>query len=391
MTRRSLSLFSLLFLLVSASAFAQTNGTSLFFADLRATNEVPPTTSTVVGSALFTIDRNNLLTFELDAPGIVSPTAAHIHGPGGTAGTNVGVLVGFVPGVATFANGRAKGTVQLTQAVADEIRANPAQFYANVHTTANPGGEIRGQLATAFEQDVPVAGNVTTGAGDKFVTDTRIFNPSSTAHTSALVEFFAAGSGPNVNATATKSVDLPPMGEAVLDDITGPNGMNIVGQVGALRVTSNTNVVVTSNIFNDQRGATPSRGTFGQFVPAIARSAAVTNGVILHLSNKTRDVTNPSGFRTNIGFFNPNQDSVTVTLTLRNAAGTSLGTATVVLPPLEQQQTAITTLFPSVDLSNSAPLTLTVSSTEPILAYGAVNDNISGDSILVPAQAIATP
>ena len=390
MTRRALSFLSLLSLLVCVPAFAQVNGTKLFFADLRGNNEVPPTGSTVVGSAIFTIDGNNLLTFEINAAGIVSPTLAHIHGPNAPAGTNAGVFVGFVPGITTFSStGRAKGTIQMAQADADAIRANPGNFYANVHTTAHPGGEIRGQLVPAVEFDVPVAGNVTNGAGDKFVTDTRIFNPSSTNRMSAMVEFFASGSGPNVNSTASQSVDLPPFGEAVLNDVTGPNGMNVIGQTGALRVTSGTNVLVTSNIFNDQRSATPSRGTFGQFVPAIARASALTNGVIIHLSNKNRDTSNPSGFRTNVGFFNPNQESVTVSLTLRDNTGTTLGTGTVVLPPLEQQQTGIGALFPTVDLSNSAPLTLSFTATEPILAYAAVNDNISTDSFLVPAQAVS--
>lgn len=383
MTPRSLAFITLLLLLVGASAYAQADAT-LLFAELHGSNEVPPVTSTVVGAALVTIDSTNLLTFELNAPGIVSPTAAHIHNA--PAGQNAGVLVGFVPGVASFSDGRAKGTIQLAQKDADAIRANPANFYVNIHTTAHGGGEIRGQLSVATEEDVAVAGNVTTGAGDKFVTDTRVFNPSSTSRSVALVEFFRSGVTPNVNSAASMTLDLPPRGEAVLDDVTGPSGLNVAGSVGALRVTSNTGVVVTSNIFNDQRGATPSRGTFGQFVPAIARANALKRGVILHLSNRNRDVTNPSGFRTNIGFFNPNQETVTVNLTLRDANGTSLGTAAVVITALQQAQTAITTLFPAVDLSNSAPLTVSIDSTLPVLAYGAVNDNISGDSILVPAQ-----
>ncbi len=386
MTRRSLSVFSLLSLLVCAAASAQTTGTQLFFADLRGSNEVPPTTSTVVGAALFTIDANNLLTVEIDAPGIVSPTAAHIHGPNAPAGTNAGVLIGFTPTL-SFNGSRLKGTIQLTQALADPIRANPSQFYANVHTTAHPGGEIRGQLAPATEQDVAVAGNVTTGAGDKFVTDTRIFNPSTTAHATAMVEFFASGSAPNVNSTASTAIDLAPRAEAVLNDVTGTSVLNSPGSVGALRVTSNTGLVVTSDIFNDQRGATPSRGTFGQFVPAIARANALTRGVILHLSNRNRDTGNPQGFRTNIGFFNPNPEAATISLTLRDATGASLATASIVVQGLQQVQTAITSLFPGVDLGNSAPLTLAFNSTLPVLAYGAVNDNTSGDSVLVPAQA----
>ncbi|HEY3054957.1 MAG TPA: hypothetical protein VGK31_03385, partial [Thermoanaerobaculia bacterium] len=249
------------------------------------------------------------------------------------------------------------------------------------------GGEIRGQLAAATENDIEIAGNVTSGAGDKFVTDMRVFNPSATNKAVALVEFLVASGGGNTNATASKTLEIPPRGEAVLDDVTGPNGLNSAGTTGAIRITSNVGLLASSNIFNDQRGATPNRGTFGQFVPAIARSNALRKGVILHLANKTRDLANPSGFRTNLGFFNPNQTAVTVAMTLRDAAGTSLGTNTVGLAGWSQQQGAITTYFPSVDLSNASGLTVSFDASLPIHGYGAVNDNVSGDSILVPAQA----
>lgn len=149
-------------------------------------------------------------------------------------------------------------------------------------------------------------------------------------------------------------------------------------------MTSQNQLAVTSNIFNDQRGA--SKGTFGQFVPAVGRSSELRRGVIPHLSNKTRDVTNPSGFRTNIGFFNPNQSAVFVRLELRNAAGTLLGQSTVTLAALSQQQNAITGYFPGVDLSNASGVTVSVDASAPIIAYGAVNDNVSGDSIFVIAQ-----
>lgn len=359
----------------------QIGDATLLFAELRGSNEVPPTTSTVVGAALITIDNNNLITFEINAPGIVSPTAAHIHT--GTSTVPGPVLIGFTP-AATFSSGRLKGTVQASATDAANIKANPAGFYVNVHTAANPGGEIRGQLATAVENDVAVAGNVTTGAGDKFVTDLRIFNPSFTSPAVALVEYLVSGSGGNTNATASQTVVIPARGEAVLDDVTGPNGLNSVGSVGAIRVTSQNQLAVTSNIFNDQRSA--GKGTFGQFVPSVGRSSELRRGVIPHLSNKTRDVTSPSGFRTNIGFFNPNQSAVFVRLELRNAEGTLLGQSTVTLAPLSQQQNAIGGYFPGVDLSNAPGLTVSFDAGAPIIAYGAVNDNVSGDSILVIAQ-----
>ena len=108
--------------------------------------------------------------------------------------------------------------------------------------------------------------------------------------------------------------------------------------------------------------------------------------MLLDLSNRNRDLANPQGFRTNIGFFNPNQTTANVTLTLRDAAGNMVATTTLALAPLSQQQNSIATYFPGVDLSNASALTLAYTSTMPVLAYGAVNDNVSGDSIFVPAQ-----
>ncbi|HSP16967.1 MAG TPA: CHRD domain-containing protein [Thermoanaerobaculia bacterium] len=363
----------------------------MFFAELRGTNEVPANSSTAVGSAFVTIDGNNLVTYEVNIGSLQNPTLSHIHGPI-PAGQNAGVKVNFATSASAFSNGRVKGTIQVTDAaLATDIKTNPQLYYVNVHTTAFGGGEIRGQLQPAKEYLVSIAGNVTTGAGDKFVTDARVFNPSFTTKAVALVEYLVSGAGGNTNAVSSKTLEIAPRGEAVLDDVTGAAGLNSPGSTGALRITSNTQLAVTSNIYNDQRGATPSRGTFGQFVPAITIANALSRGVIPGLLNKNRDAANPSGFRTNIGFFNPNQGSATVNLTLRDAAGTSLATTTVTLAGLSQQQNAITGYFTGVDLSNAAALTVSFDSTLPVLGYGAVNDNISGDSILVPAQPDVAP
>ena len=355
---------------------------TLLFAELRGSNERPtPNSSTAVGSALVTIDNNNVLTYEVNIGGLQNPTLSHIHkGDANTAGS---VVVSLATSSSAFSNGRTKGTTQVDPTLAADIKANPGNYYVNVHSQAFGGGELRGQLATANENDIAVAGNVTTGAGDKFVTDTRIFNPSFTTPAVALVEFLVSGSGGNTNATASETVVIPARGEAVLDDVTGANGLNTVGTTGAIRVTSQNQLDVTSNIFNDQRSA--NKGTFGQFVPGIGRSSELRRGVVPHLSNKTRDVTNPSGFRTNIGFFNPNQSSVFVRLELRDTAGNLLGQSSVTLAPLSQQQNAITAYFPGVDLSN-ASCTLSFDASAPIIVYGAVNDNVSGDSIFVVGQ-----
>ena len=78
-------------------------------------------------------------------------TAAHIHN--GPAGQNAGVFVNTNISAATniVADGNGNATitvnnVPIDQDKATQINSNPAGFYFNAHTTANPTGVTRGQL-----------------------------------------------------------------------------------------------------------------------------------------------------------------------------------------------------------------------------------------------------
>jgi hypothetical protein len=68
------------------------------------------------------------------------PTAAHFHGPA-APGANAGVAVP-IPNPATSP---VQGSATLTDAQAADLLAG--RYYINIHTAANPGGEIRGQVA----------------------------------------------------------------------------------------------------------------------------------------------------------------------------------------------------------------------------------------------------
>jgi hypothetical protein len=74
---------------------------------------------------------------------LLPATAAHIHqAPAGVAGPVV------VPLPTPDASGMAKGCITVQRSLVEAILANPAGYYANVHTTDFPAGAIRGQLST---------------------------------------------------------------------------------------------------------------------------------------------------------------------------------------------------------------------------------------------------
>src|ERR1700729_3950670 len=110
-------------------------------ATLDGKSETPPNASAGTGTADIDFDAaTKKLTWKLTYSGLSGPaTAAHFHGPA-EAGKNAGVAVA-IPNAGTSP---AEGSATLTDAQAADLAAG--KLYVNVHTAANPGGEIRGQV-----------------------------------------------------------------------------------------------------------------------------------------------------------------------------------------------------------------------------------------------------
>lgn len=110
-------------------------------ASLRGSNEVPPTLSNASGSLQASLNRQtNQLSWTITYSGLSGPvTAAHFHGPA-VAGQNAGVAVPILGD----SSSPMQGAAMLTANQATELLAE--KWYVNVHTAANPGGEIRGQV-----------------------------------------------------------------------------------------------------------------------------------------------------------------------------------------------------------------------------------------------------
>jgi len=115
-------------------------------ASLDVAQEFPPvsTPSTATGSATLTLGTDGRLTGEVTYQGLTgAPLAAHIHAaPAGFSGA-----IAFPLTLPTPAGTAGTITVATVALSAEEQQALfAAGMYVNIHTGANPGGELRGQI-----------------------------------------------------------------------------------------------------------------------------------------------------------------------------------------------------------------------------------------------------
>lgn len=184
----------LLAALAIAPAAVSAQAATQWRAALTGANEVPAVTTTATGTFTGTLDEmaGTLAWTLVVVPAATSITAAHLHT--GAAGVNGGVALGlYTPaaGTATVGSLNLSGTANASNlsgtfannfaGFAEAVKAGT--IYANVHTTANAGGEIRAQVtpATAAAPAAPKTGN----AGMSGLT--------STAAMAALLAVLAAG------------------------------------------------------------------------------------------------------------------------------------------------------------------------------------------------------
>ena len=117
-----------------------------FAAFLNGGNEVPPVDTDANGVARFHLADDGTLSWEIAVRDIADITAAHIHlAP---AGSNGGVVIPLYTGTGDFdPDNPLMGSAMLTpEQIGDLLAGN---YYVNVHTPANPGGEMRGQIYPA--------------------------------------------------------------------------------------------------------------------------------------------------------------------------------------------------------------------------------------------------
>ncbi len=115
-----------------------------FAATLEGAQQNPPVTTDGKGTADITYDTDTkTLSWTVEYSGLSGDAAAgHFHGPA-AKGENAGVAIPFENAASPI-----KGSAVLTDAQAADLLSG--KYYVNIHTAANKGGEIRGQVEKAM-------------------------------------------------------------------------------------------------------------------------------------------------------------------------------------------------------------------------------------------------
>ncbi|MBK5276516.1 MAG: CHRD domain-containing protein [Desulfuromonadales bacterium] len=128
-----------------------------FKAKLTGKDEVPSVKTKAKGEIEFKLSKDGReLSYKLKVKNIENPTAAHIHlGMKGKSGPPLANLFGGPKKEGTFSGNLSEGTIMaenlsgdlMGKSLADLVQLiKSGETYVNVHTDANPNGEIRGQI-----------------------------------------------------------------------------------------------------------------------------------------------------------------------------------------------------------------------------------------------------
>jgi hypothetical protein len=141
------TLFGLVLAACLAASTTALAATEIYDAKLTGRAESPPTTGAGKGALVATLDTDTrVLSYKVTYTGLSGPaTMAHFHGPA-KGGQNAPPIIPVADPASPIG-----GHVGLSAAQVSELEKG--LWYFNVHTAANPGGEIRGQVRRRVDEE----------------------------------------------------------------------------------------------------------------------------------------------------------------------------------------------------------------------------------------------
>jgi|GEM_PF-1220265 len=303
---------------------------------------------------------------------IGSPTAARIHRSSDNA-----VVLDLE---ATFGGNLATGSRTADAGAVAAVLGNSAGHYLAVVNGEFPSGAIRGTLQATSPGHVvviPVMAAVRGQFGSNYKSDLVVGNRGESA-LEVLAEWYPS----NTNLTgpaSTAIITVPAKGQALVAEapvsLFGANGTR-----GALVLRAGSAFSAQVRTYNDQRA--DGKGTFGQFTDGKLSADALSQGVMYGLAEG-------GGFRTNLGWFNPNANPVTVTFTAYAADGTKLGESFSTVPPYGNDIKSVFSVITGVTNTNQPDFFVTYQASAAIFVFATVNDNTNSDAIYLAAKPLS--
>lgn len=241
------------------------------FATLTAAQEVPGTSSTASAYASVAVNATTGAVYGTVISTGITGTAAHIHeAAAGTAGPIIVPLTSAGDGVWTVPAGSTLTPAQVAS-------WKSGNLYVNVHTPANPGGEIRGQI----NLDVPVfrsaslsgaqetPANASAGTG----TASLSINPVTLELSGAVVASGLAGTASHIHEAPAGTA-----GPIILPLNAGGAGVWVV-PAGRFLTTSQFSSLLGGNLYANVHSATYPGGEIrGQFLATPSSSTSGGGG-----------------------------------------------------------------------------------------------------------------
>ena len=141
-------------------------------------NEVPPNASTATGTVMGTYNSTtNRIFYTVNFSGLsANASGAHFHGPA-APGTNAPVLVPF-SGFPAATSGTYSGSAVLTDLWETQFLSN--LWYANIHSSVYPGGEIRTQVIPQLPPTITCPANIAASNDPGLCSASVTFNATAT-------------------------------------------------------------------------------------------------------------------------------------------------------------------------------------------------------------------
>ncbi|NOZ93760.1 MAG: CHRD domain-containing protein [Acidobacteria bacterium] len=308
--------------------------------------------------------------------GLSGPAGAHIHKVSdGSVFIDLGV---------SFTGGSGSGSVTADAAKVAAVVASPSAYWVMVHSSDFPNGAIKGVIGSATgsggstELYFPVEAAIAGQGGTQWKSDIRLVNRSGSTATVRL-EYYAEGGAGNAGPTAVAGPFPVNAGSVLVLDDAVNSELGISNGKGGLGVVSDQPIDGTSRVYNDRRS--DGAGTLGQQVPAMEIDEALSSGMVPMLSNVPKG--SGRGFRGALGWFNPGDAPVDLEISFFAADGAFLGSASATIGGHGLVQKRADQLLAA--LADVPEFYATFTAAAPLFVYGTVVDNVSGDSIYIPA------